>query len=261
MFKLPGFLIFFLIFLSGLICAPHITQAQQQSQIPPNSYGQWFMYFGDNKISRNFGIHSELQLRNYWLRETTEQTLARIGLNWYIDPNIMVTGGYGYIYTTPSRRYVEGSTTREHRIWQQLILRHRTPAVSIEHRYRLEQRYIENLGSGAIVWDHRIRYRLQILLHLETISPKLRPFFLAAYNELFVNPDRKISGQYFDRNRMYGALGYRVSPKLNLQLGYLNQVIGRADAQLPEFNHNLQVGIFYNPDLLKSRNVSVPTPD
>lgn len=219
-----------------------------QNQIRPNPYGQWLMYFGDNKINRKIGIHSELQLRNYFIRETVAQTLMRVGLNYYVNPLVMLTSGYGFIDTRPSAENVLGFHTLEHRIWEQLILRYKTRAVFMEHRYRLEQRFIENLDTKKHQFDNRIRYRFQVIFPLYTLSPHLRQFFLAGYNELFMNLGTQISGQIFDRNRLYFALGFQVSPKLNFQIGYLKQLISVRNVDKPDINHNLQIGVSFNMD-------------
>jgi hypothetical protein len=237
-----------LVSLLALCISPVFSQNQQR----PQSYGHWLMYFGDNKFNQKWGLHSELQLRNYFLNNTVEQTLARVGVNHYLGSLSMVTGGYAYIYTTPSGDNVEGSTTSEHRIWQQLILRHRTYRVFIEHRYRLEQRFIENQTTGDNIFDKRIRYRMMVLFPLYTVAPELRHFFLASYNELFMNLGRDVSGQLFDRNRLYFAIGYQWSPKMNIQVGYLNQVISIPNRPNPDVNHNLQIAISFNMDELGS---------
>lgn len=218
-----------------------------QNQPREQPLGNWIMYFGDNKINKKFGIHSEYQARNYFIPNTLSQTLIRTGLNYYISPVSMVTAGYGFIYTEPSSSE-GGSTTLEHRIWQQLILRHRTYNILLEHRYRLEQRFVTNLTTDDFIFDNRIRYRLQALIPLYNISPYLRHFFISSYNEIFMNLGRELSGQYFDRNRLYFALGFQLSPKFNLQLGYLNQVISLPGGLLPDINHNLQMSVVYNMD-------------
>jgi len=229
-----------------LTICPRVSDAQ--NQIRPNPYGQWLMYFGDNKINSKIGIHSELQLRNYFLKETVTQTLTRLGINYYINPLVMASGGYGFIDTRPSAENVLGFHTLEHRIWEQLILRYKTRAVFMEHRYRLEQRFIENLDTKVSKFDNRVRYRFQVIFPFYTISPHLRQFFFASYNELFMNLGTQISGQIFDRNRLYFAFGFQVSPKLNFQLGYLNQVISVPNSSRLDVNHNLQVGVMFNMD-------------
>lgn len=235
----------FLIFLSLFSC----KFSKAQNQVRPSSYGQWLMYFGDNKLNEKFGLHSEVQFRNYLLSNTVEQLLLRTGLNYYLGPKSMLTAGYAYVFTEPSAKNVVGFTTSENRIWQQMILRHRNYNVFIEHRYRLEQRFIQNRTNDTKTYSNRIRYRYQMLIPLYHINPSLRHFFINSYNELFINIGSTVSGQIFDRNRFYVALGYQASPKFNIQLGYLNQVIAIPNVIKADVNHNLQIGVSYNMDV------------
>lgn len=225
------------------VTSPLWAQNQQRDQ----PLGNWLMYFGDNKFNSKWGLHSELQLRNYAIPNTLHQTLMRIGANHYLSPVSMLTAGYGLIYTGPGSG-MEGQTVLENRLWEQLILRHRTYNIFLEHRYRLEQRFINNLTTENQIFDNRIRYRFQALFPLYNISPHLRHIFLATYNEVFMNLGREVSGQFFDRNRLYFAVGYQWNPKFNIQMGYLNQVISLPDAGSPDVNHNFQLGISFNMD-------------
>jgi hypothetical protein len=238
---------FLSIFLSFFLTVT--ISAQNQSR--PQPYGSWLMYTGDNPINEKFGIHNEAQLRNLGITNTLEQYLVRPGINFYVSPSAMVSTGYGLIYTRPSNNNVLGTRVLEHRIWEQLILRYRTRNVFIEHRYRVEQRFLENLDTQFKGVDNRVRYRIQVTFPLYSLSSKLNHIFFNSYNELFMNLGRKISGDYFDRNRFYLALGYQFNPKINIQLGYLNQIISVQNVGAPDVNHNLQLGLLYNLDIFK----------
>lgn len=219
----------------------------QGDKIPPNPGGYWIAYTGDNKLNKQFGIHSEIQLRNLFVERTVESFLVRTGVNIYIQPYAMGTAGYGFFYGTPSRDYIIGSKTAEHRIWQQLILRQKTKAIFMEHRYRLEQRFIENISTGVHRQDHRFRYRFQALFPLYSISPRLRHLFIGVNNEIMIN-FRSNPARLFDRNRFFSGIGYQVSPKMNFQLGYLNQFVHNPGAEKAQIDHILQFGVSYNMD-------------
>lgn len=218
----------------------------QEEKVVPNPGGYWVTYTGDNKINKRIGIHSEVQFRNFFIPRTVETFLTRVGLNVYIQPYAMATAGYGYFYGTPSTNDVIGSKTSEHRIWQQLILRQKTKNIFMEHRYRLEQRFIENISNGTKREEHRLRYRFQTLFPLYSVSPHLRHLFVAVNNEIMIN-FRSNPSKLFDRNRFFAGLGYQVSPKMNFQIGYLNQFsqTGNPEAQV---DHILQIGVSYNMD-------------
>ncbi|WMJ73479.1 DUF2490 domain-containing protein [Cytophagaceae bacterium ABcell3] len=237
-----------------LIClCPFRILAQNQPR--PTSYGQWFMYFGDNKINDRWGIHSEAQFRNYPLTNTLQQTLIRPGVNFYATPNLMLTAGYAFLHTHPGLNVTTATSVTENRLWQQLVLRQKPWILSVEHRYRFEQRFMNNHDTKLTNYSKRIRYRVNALLPLYHFVPKLNHIFINGYNELFVNVGKEQSGGVIDRNRLYFAAGYQFNPKVNFQVGYLKQVIKIPGKTTPDISHNLQVGIFYNTELIKTKKM------
>lgn len=202
-----------------------------------NQWGSWWMYFGTNKVSEKFSIHSEAQFRYYEVGDNFNQLLLRTGLNYHINPEAIATLGYGYILTDNSFEEPAGDlNSREHRIFQQFILKNTVWKLAVEHRYRLEQRFLD-LGARNDT-QHRARYRLQLTLPLSKV------LFLNFYDEVFLNLQDEVFGQ----NRAYAALGIKILPNISLQLGYLKN-------HFPSANFDrLQLGIFINTDLSKSTN-------
>ncbi len=53
-------------------------------------------------------------------------------------------------------------------------------------------------------------------------------YLLAFYNEIFINGGRDIGNgkevEYFDRNRLYNAIGYCISDELRIQGDYMHQI-------------------------------------
>lgn len=194
------------------------------------------------------GLHTEAQVRNLIVVSGAQENIFfRVGLHWYNTPSSMWTAGYGYFHFKPSDEGVNVPTINEHRIWQQYLSRKRTVQVFMEHRFRLEQRFLTNVNLGTQRLDHRIRYRFQLIFPFYTISPYLRHYFIAGYNEVMLNM-RTNTNEIFDRNRLYGAIGYQVSPKLNFQIGYLNQYAMQPVFDNGEVNHLLQFTVAYNMD-------------
>lgn len=220
--------------------------AQDTKQVP-RSEGYWIAYSGDNKINKIVGIHSELQLRNFFIPDNTASVIARIGVNFYIKPFIMGTVGYGYIFNNPENDNIYGSRTSENRIWEQMLFRQKTKAVFMEHRFRLEQRFVQNLSNNTNIISHRIRYRFQTLFPLYTITPHLRHLFISVNDEIMLN-FKSETAQIFDRNRFYAGLGYQVSPKMNIQLGYVNQFANVSYSTRGHVDHIVQLSVAYNMD-------------
>jgi hypothetical protein len=219
-----------------------VLSAQETGE---DKLGSWHMYFGTNRISEKFSIHTEAQLRYYEQGKNFNQLLLRTGLNYHINSDAIATAGYAFIDTDPSFEEMAipdgsffGNQILEHRIFEQFILKNKVWEFLFEHRYRLEQRFINNTDQsrpGAPVKDteHRARYRLQVTLPLTDI------FFLNFYDEIFINLQREAFGQ----NRLYAAFGINVTENLSVQAGYLKNHFRTVDFD------RLQIGVFYNPDL------------
>ncbi len=227
----------------AVLILPKGAEAQQSV----NKHGWWLIHFGDNPLNDKIGLHTEVQMRNQWVDQSLATSLMRIGLNYYTSSSTIATVGYGYFYNEPSEPELFVPLSREHRIWQQFLTRHKTTRIFMEHRYRLEQRFVSFADDRPDLIDHRLRYRFQVLVPFYTFSPYLRHYFFASYNELMLN-FRRETAEIFDRNRLYVALGYQVSPKLNFQMGYLNQFAQQALFSNAEINHLFQFTVSYNMD-------------
>jgi len=191
-----------------------------------NSYGQdsdlgnWLIYIGSKKINEKWNLHHEVQYRNYNAIGDLEQLLLRTGLGYQLTDNSNLLLGYGYIL---SQNYVgisdEKTNVNEHRIFQQLITKQKVGKVGLQHRYRFEQRFVEE--------DYRMRFRyfLGANLPLKEIGDTGKLLYLSAYNEVFLNTE----GNKFDRNRLYGGLGFRLNPKMKFELGYMNQFLANGN--------------------------------
>ena len=203
--------------------------------------GNWIMYFGSNKISEKFSIHSEIQYRNHTIAPVNiDQLLLRTGLNYHFAPNAFATAGYAYISNHVFESERSSPEVEEHRIWQQLITNNYLGRVKFEHRYRLEERFVED--------DFKTRFRYRLMLFIPISKPKIeeKTWFVGLYDEIFINGEEEL----FDRNRLYGGIGYQVNKNLNLQTGLLYQRVRTTGKAF------LQFGVVFNTDLRKQESLN-----
>mgnify|MGYP000303418161 FL=1 len=199
-----------LILILGLI--PVIGFSQE------SNLGNWFMYLGNKKLNSNWNIHNEVQYRNYNVVGNMEQLLLRTGIGFNLSPNNNnILLGYGFIR---SENYVSTDQkvgNNEHRIFQQFITRQSFNRVSLQHRYRFEQRFLEN--------DFKLRFRYFISVNVALSKPKIEKntFYLSAYNEVFIQSKENL----YDRNRVYAGLGYAINKDFRIELGYMNQLFNK----------------------------------
>ena len=217
----------------NLIIACLIVPITLLSQTKEDELGSWWMFFGTHHLDEKYSIHYETQLRHYEIGANFFQLLPRVGLNYKIDDNSMVTAGYAWIPTQPVLgEGFEGDLVTENRIWQQFILRNKIKNINFRHRYRLEQRWVKQ--NNFTDYKNRVRYMLSAKVPLSKNEDS--PLFLFIYDEVFLH----INDNPFNQNRLYAALGYTVNKNMNIQAGYLRHRNG--DLNL----NRLQLAVFLN---------------
>ena len=197
-----------------------------------SNVGNWFVYLGNQKINNQWNWHNELQYRNFNFLGDLNQLLLRTGIGYNLtENNNNILLGYGFIN---SQKYISDSNekvgTNEHRIYQQFITKQSFDKVFLQHRYRIEERFLPN--------DFQMRFRYFIGINIPINKPKIEKnaFYLSGYNEIFINAQQHI----FDRNRLYGAIGYVINKNIRMEGGYMAQTVStgnRNQFQIVVFNN------------------------
>lgn len=224
-----------ILFFSDL-CFQQVLFAQQKKQAP--DLGNWTMFFGQGRFNEKIGLHAEAQFRDYGIQNQPEQFLFRTGAVYHLNASTHVILGYAYIANYPFDDYwLQEPVVSENRIWQQLSLKNKIGCFHIEHRYRLEQRWLEM--SNSTRYRDRARYLMRVIAPLNNKNIERNTWFVHFYNELFIH----FSREAFDRNRLYGSFGYQLSEKTNIQAGYLAQTVNMTTKSYIQlaFNYTLDL--------------------
>ncbi len=213
------------------MCTLGVTAIAQNSDL-----GAWYMYFGNNKISEKFNFHNEIQYRNFDAGADLEQLLIRTGIGYDLtENNNNILLGYGFILSQP---YIRGEKSEniEHRIFQQYITRQKFGRFFVQHRYRLEERFLQD--------DFRMRFRYFLGLNIPINNKEMLPktWYASAYNEIFLHFDNPV----FDRNRVYGAVGFVINKNMRIEAGYMNQI------QENRNRGQIQIGFYNNIPFTKN---------
>jgi hypothetical protein len=218
----------------------------------------WLMYFGDHAVSRRWAVHAETQLRRAdgpaGLRGW-QQLLVRPGLIYTVAPGARVTAGYAFISTWPYGEQPAADRFPEHRVWQQLQLGHATGRVAWQHRYRIEQRWVDRAldaaGARDRTYSNRARYLARATVPLRGRTLDAGEPYVSAYDELFASWGRNVGRNVFDQNRLYGAVGWRFGAATRVEGGYLQQLVLKPNGVQMERNHSLQLAVFQNAPLFR----------
>ncbi len=203
------------------------------------SLGNWLMYFGNNPITSNVSLWNEIQYRDFTFAGDMNQLLMRSGINYIPNEHSQYMLGYAYILTSPSddsfafpqNTYKLFSLPAEHRIFQQVLFKKTSNTHVVQHRFRLEERYIADKDL-----QFRFRYFVSGMFSLTKQQLQEKAAYGSVYSEVFLN----LQGSTFDRLRVYGALGYQWSKHIRTECGFMTQILPN------EIQNQLQFAIFTN---------------
>ena len=193
-------------------------------QVDEDQAGAWYMYFWNTTIKNGpWGFQGDIQHRNWDILGDMEQLMLRGGLT-YRPAGTAITFTLGYAHIRTGELGEGTSIVHENRIYQEALFSQKIGGrFYLTHRFRYEQRFVEGQ-------DMRTRYRYNFFLNVPLNKKDLQPgaIYLAFYNELFINGQRDIGNDnevaLFDRNRVYGAIGYSLIEGLRAQLGVMRQI-------------------------------------
>ena len=193
------------------------------TEVDEDQPGGWYMVFFSKDLAESrLGFQGDVQYRTWDGSGDLEQLLLRGGVTYRPDA---LPGKYTLgLANITSGQFGDSKQTRtENRTYQEaLISQNVAERVYLKHRMRLEQRWV----NGQ---DFRTRFRYALFANVPLNQPDLSPgaWYLALYNEIFINGERNIGDgkevDYYDRNRFYAALGYRFSNAGQIQAGYMQQ--------------------------------------
>lgn len=202
--------------------------------------GSWFTYGATYKISDKISLSNVIQSWHYQVADNFNFLFTSLTLNYHLSPKVTTSFAYGWMDIDRGYESIKPHIY-ENRLYEQLGYKHKLGKLPIDHRFRIEQRFLNMPAPTDNVMRSRFRYRLGTKLTLN------KTFFVRINNE-FIATVRNGNYESFTENRAYGALGINVLKSGNLQVGYLNRKIKGLDL------HRLQFSFFYKADLRKKKD-------
>jgi hypothetical protein len=218
-----------------------ITSSQAFSQA--SELGSWYSYLGTYDVHKRWNLQANTQFRFHNIMGDWDQILLRAGANYKLDKKGKYQAGLGfdYFYNEP---YIGDSDVKtnfnEYRIYEQLVMRSNVQRFYFQHRYRLENIFLEDQDV-----KFRFRYMLQVRMALNKKRIQPGTFYAALLNETWIN----FKGpNHFDRHWLQYTLGYQLNKKWTFEVGNQTQFSG-----IGAYNSRLQFWAFHNLNLLKKR--------
>ena len=184
---------------------------QYRTRIRDKLQGSWGLGYrelisGEGQLSD----WSRLHLRGFLIYSHSPRLLFEAGLGGY----------YSFQEPQPDRF--------ELRTWQGAILRR--PEIklagrefALQHRLRLEQRFVQVSGSGETDFGLRLRYRLAVFVPLNNPSIEAKTFYLPLAGEWFYDIGDETNEFFAAQARVTTGLGYVFGDNWALELRYTAQ--------------------------------------
>ncbi|MFW2475312.1 MAG: DUF2490 domain-containing protein [Sediminibacterium sp.] len=233
-----------------------VSNVKAQPKTTSHASQVWLAYFNQTRLSNKWGLWGDFQIRTREdLVSHFSTGIARVGLTYFVDDNVRLTLGYGYINNYPANDNIKLSQP-EHRPWQQVQWFTKNKRTRLIQYIRLEERYRKRYLSNTELdnsWAFNFRMRYNILYQIPLTADGLIPKKLSAIinDELHINFGKEIVNNYFDQNRFFLGLNYQLDANQNLQFGYLNTFIQTAGGNQYRNINALRVAFLQNLDLRK----------
>ena len=200
--------------------------------------GGWYMYFGNTKFAdTKWNLNYDVQHRNHEFVSDLNQLLLRASAQYNLLDNLTVGSGYAFVHTEEFEK--PDLPFMENRIFQDVITQQKIATASVRHRFRFEQRFIEDQDCKT-----RFRYQLGLDVPIYHNAEKNQSLYASFYNELFMNTDETSrKNNAFDRDRLYLGAGFKFNQNLGVQVGWMNQMLQKTSHQQLMFSlhHNLNI--------------------
>ena len=180
----------------------------------PGKLGGWHIANVNYHATKHVYLYADAQTHSEQLTGDFYYYELKAGITYKFPKNNSISFGAGDYRTYSSTgNFKSPLAVNEFRMWEQFALNHNISRIKIEHRFGIEQRWINGIYRG------RFRYRVNPVLPLNHAAITPHTLYATAYDEIFFisNPP------YFDRNRIFGGLGYRFTKLYTLQLGFIRQ--------------------------------------
>ncbi|AHJ97237.1 DUF2490 domain-containing protein [Hymenobacter swuensis] len=223
----------------------------------------WLGVFNQTRFSQHWGSWTDLHLRLHdHFVQAKFQTVARVGLTYYLTDDVRLTGGYAYVHHFPDGTRTVGQP--EHRPWQQVQWFTKFPKARLMQWVRLEERFRrtirQNERTDDFDFNYRTRYNAALFLPLTKRGFEPGGWQFLLNNEVMMNFGKEIRLNYFDQNRLFAGVVYPLNKHAQLHAGYMHLFQQLPAGSTYRNQHTIRVFYFHNFDL-RPTAPAVPVPN
>lgn len=248
----------YLCLVTSIICSANHGFAQ--NRLKTNNTLIWLNQFHTINLGKNISFLAEYQWRRAEGLQSWQQSLLRGGFQYKFKNGISVLAGYAWAETFPYGDFPPKAIQPfpEHRIYEQIIWNDNIGRVMLNHRGRLEQRFLGVLdpaatdGRNITKWNYlnRVRYQLKVTVPLNNETLIDKTLYAAAFDEIFIGFGENVNANIFDQNRIGAILGYKLNKTLSFELAAFNQTVQQSalvnGKAVFQYNNGLMLNANFN---------------
>ena len=202
----------------------------QNITIPPEkkiktSNGVWLGVYTKYHFNEKWAYYGEYHIRMREGMGEMAQVYLRFGATYKIAKYLDFTAGIVNPYYWAPNPEVENvdKVVPQYRFWQQGVLATPFDHIKVLHQLRVEQRWRRDyVKRSSFQLTHRFRYKLTVYIPLNHKDFGPNTFFLALYEEIFMQAGKPIVYNHLEDNRAYIGFGYNLNKALQFHAGYMN---------------------------------------
>ena len=219
---------------------------------PEEKLGNWIGATSNMRVGDRWSFFAQGEVRTWKFLHDLNEILWRFSGRYDFSKKYRGEFGYVRVDTWPYEGTGLGKFD-ENRFFQELLIKHGWGRTKVNHRFRLEQRWITTPENGTL-YSNRFRYKLKFKWPLK--GDKIMPgsYYAMVLNEIFIDFDR--NGYWFNlngfdkglnQNRLNAGIGRQLTKDSSLTVSVMWQHRPNADFW------RLVVGYAHNLDL-RSKN-------
>jgi len=206
-----------------LVCVSSVGRAQDKEVMYSDQ--QWFQYFTQVKLDKNWTVLSDGGYRFKYGFEEPAQYIVRAGMGYNLNPDIRLAIRFAHLGVYSASKL----NKLEYRWSQEFLTKQKYGDLALTHLIRVEERYFTNINDGNAQnedsFNFRFRYKFVIdipLMQLSQSNPD-RKLLLSVGDEVFFNAGHEIVYNIFDQNRILLGPTIQLSNHFSIALTYNHQ--------------------------------------
>lgn len=169
----------------------------------------WVRFFAKVKLDSNWTWQTEADERRLILPDKQLQFIVHTHIHRKLSKN--TEGSLGVTFSNVRQGLIG---VNEYRLFQEFyVYQNLMPKLRLSHRFRLEQRWFENVQKGEVIAGFNFKFRMRYRPQLDYKFNKKWSFKTNA--EIMYHQDK------YDQFRFFVGGEYRFSPAFSMEMGYL----------------------------------------